>query len=614
MRPADRPTFSDYLLVGLFAVVLFGFAGFSGRPLTMHEARLPETSREMNRRGDWLLPTSGGRPWLERPPLPHWVVIWAMKLTGRDDRVWVVRLPSAVMGVATVLLTVWTAGRLFGRAVGVAAGLMLATSYEFYVYACQAEDDNYLAAVVAAGVALFVRAHLLSAEPKSSGRFSFATGRSVAVVGFFIVLGLTNLTKGPLLGIVFFLGGPVGVFLVYQSIVRRSLQPLLRFTWLWGWLIMIVLTVAWPAWAYHKYPDVLDNLKYDYVGRMNHDYSALNEPWYYYVHQLPTAVSPWTVVMVVAVVWRTIEYLKSPAESWSDQPLSPFPGTPGEGGGGGEFSGTFVTPTGPHPSPPPGYRDRGPEGAATTTRDHAGSEIGNGSRPRLLPPAGDFRFWFVAVAALFPVLLLSVPSGKHHHYLVPCLAPWAILSAVAGVRVGRRVPGRVFVAAVVVLGIAYSFVQARYAGGTDHTIDDTAFLARVRSEVPAAVPLYIDAKMGPPGNLDFFRTQFYSRSSAILIHNLSYLRDETISDPVVYVICRTKDEPVLARFGTVRKIDQSEKSHEERDDKTGVVFGRFTLYRLTFDPALRRYPAPAGVTSLQAMERAPGPWCGPAVK
>src|SRR5271168_3590737 len=92
-------SWKDYLLVGLYSLILFGFAGFSGRPLTMHEARLPQTSREMLWHHEWLLPSSGGRPWLERPPLPHWIVISFMKLFGADDRVWIVRFPSALMGV-----------------------------------------------------------------------------------------------------------------------------------------------------------------------------------------------------------------------------------------------------------------------------------------------------------------------------------------------------------------------------------------------------------------------------------------------------------------------------------------------------------------------------------
>jgi hypothetical protein len=420
-------------------------------------------------------------------------------------------------------------------------------------------------------------------------------GRPVAVLGFFTLLGLTNLTKGPLLGILFYIGGPVGVFLLLRSVFERSLQPLLRYTWLWGWLVVIALTIAWPAWAYHIYPDVLDNLKYDYVGRMNHAYTDLNEPWYYYAYQLPTAVLPWTLVIITALIVKV-------------------------------FSG---------------------EVTAVAQDPVAGEEMENDSavlnynrprmiriRRRILPQT--LPMWFAIMWAVVPVLLLSVPSGKHHHYLVPCIAPWSVLSAIAAGLIVRKmkIPAepesngsnsawfpsvsprlcRAFVAGIILLGCGYSFVQSAFAGRTDHTLDDTSFLLRVRSEVPTDAPLFIDAKMGPPGNLDFFRTQFYSRPSAILIHNLTFLRDEKIHDPVVYLICRTKDEPVLATLGTFSIVDQSRQSHEERDDKAKAVFGKFTLYRLTFFPNLRRYPAPTQITSLQAMERAPGPWCGPPLK
>src|SRR5574341_938662 len=72
----------DYLLLMGFTLVLFGYSLVSGRPLTMHEARLPQTAREMQITGDYLFPTSGGRPWLERPPLPHWITIAFASITG----------------------------------------------------------------------------------------------------------------------------------------------------------------------------------------------------------------------------------------------------------------------------------------------------------------------------------------------------------------------------------------------------------------------------------------------------------------------------------------------------------------------------------------------------
>ncbi len=57
----------DYLLLTLFCAVLFGTALVGGRYLTMHEAVLPQSAKEMYATGEWIVPTSAGRPWLERP-------------------------------------------------------------------------------------------------------------------------------------------------------------------------------------------------------------------------------------------------------------------------------------------------------------------------------------------------------------------------------------------------------------------------------------------------------------------------------------------------------------------------------------------------------------------
>jgi hypothetical protein len=216
-------------------------------------------------------------------------------------------------------------------------------------------------------------------------------------------------------------------------------------------------------------------------------------------------------------------------------------------------------------------------------------------------------------------MVLSVPKGKHHHYLVPMIAPWAVLGAIGLREVGRWifVPGSpawlrkigggglIAITMVALLG-GYCAGQSIFAAATDHTVDDTAFLLRAKSEMPGDLPLFINGKLGPMGNLDFFRIQFYSRQDAKLLHNLSFLRDQKITDSVVYVITRARDAVKLAQLGKAVIVDQSASSH----DLAGPG-GRFTLFRLVFDPKLPRYPAPTQITSLQAMERADGPWCGP---
>ncbi len=597
--PADVSRRSDLLAVGLFALLLFGYAAVGGRPLTMHEARLPETSREMLARHDLLLPTSGGRPWLERPPLPHWFVMAAMAVTGHVDRVWVVRLPSAAMGAVGVACAAWVGGRAFGRTAGLLGGLALATSFEFYAYATVAEDDVYLAALVAVAMVLFVR----GTESDGPPRWRPFGWRAWPVWAFFAVAGLSNWAKGPLLGLAY-IGSTVGACLLWDALVRRRWGGLGRFTWAWGLLLMLALTVAWPVWAWHHYPDVVQNWKYDYVGRVGGAYADINQPWWYYAVWVPAGTAPWTV-----------------------------------------FCGIGLLAT-----------------AATAARS------ADGTAARLV--------WCWAIV---PVLGLSIPHGKHHHYLVPTIAAWAVLAGVGLREAGRfllvprgpawlrdpavavavvGLPGAAGLAwvhaqlpcppgvAAALIGVwvgfvglavlalrrgsgplltgtllggiaaAACFVQTYVAAGTDHTLADTAFLNRAAGEVPAGVPLFVDAKLGPVGNLDFFRIQFYLPRTARLLHNLSYLRDEKITAPTVYVVARGPAQQPLEQLGTVQVIDRSPDSHEAVGPAPArTPYGNFTLFRLTFDPHLRRYPAPTTITSLQAMERVetadPGPWCGP---
>src|SRR5262249_26047008 len=100
--------------------------------------------------------------------------------------------------------------------------------------------------------------------------------------------------------------------------------------------------------------------------------------------------------------------------------------------------------------------------------------------------------------------------------------------------------------------------------------------------------------------------QYYSMENAKLLQNLTYLREEGIDEPVVYVIARTRDQDKLQTMGTTKVLLQSERSHGD-----GTPEGRFALFELCFDAHLQRYPPPPRPTCLQAMGRVPGPFCGP---
>ena len=562
---------------------------FSGRPLSLHEARLPQVSREMMQTGDWLIPQSGGRPWLERPPFPHWCTVAVSFLFRQHaDQVWVVRLPAALAGCVTVLLSAWMAARLFGRWTGICSGLVLATAFEFYTYSCLAEDDIFLAALVAAVMALFVGLEFPGGTNRDE-RTGFFGSRPWAMAALFVMLGLTNLAKGPLVGAAVVIA-TIGAFLLPM----RDWPRLRRYIWLWGWLLFLAVSAAWPLAVYHQFhAEALDNWKFDYKGT-----SEFDNPFWYYPVQLLGALAPWTPAVFLGL-WQT---------------------------------------------------------ASKSKRSSASPER------------------FLWCWAILPILVLSIPHRKHHHYLVPSLAPWAILASLGLRDVARSMfdgplwsrkplfgfivfglPGAaaiilfhtvkfdsktsdsllmsVFLAVGwlfcvvtfylgllrqngrIVMGTFVTGLALAYCWGHRFipdraTQEDTFFLQRVEAEVPRDGLLFINSDLH--GELDFFREGFYLRKDARLLHNLTFLRDEKITAASAYVLTREWDEPKLASLGRIEIVDQSTKSRPSQHAKNlKTSKERFTLYRLTFDPHLARYPAPTHISTMQAMGRLKGPYCGP---
>jgi hypothetical protein len=503
----------------------------------------------------------------------------------------------------------------FGRTIGLLSGFALATMFEFYKYSILAEDDIFLAALVVLAVALFVHMEFASGKEKDT-RVHFLGNRPWQVWVFFIVLGLTNLAKSPLLGMVVVVG-PIGLFLLLSG----QWLHFRRYIWGVGWAIAIVLTVVWPLGAVHKYPDVLRNWKFDYK-----DTSQYDEPFWYYPVALLSFCVPWIPLAIFGLgitFWRVWPFMAMLARC-ACIPL-------------------------------------------TIRRVIKRFEMVARRRG-----SAEFFLWCWAI---MPVILLSVPHRKHHHYLVPSLGPWAILSAIGLQWVWRKIAPlkrvdrspRVFLHALIPVGVGalmtaiglavfhgkipidltaisglaaalllciYFFgislarrngilaatawfvaIAIAYCWGQtftpDYVVADTQFLRRANKLVPTDEPLYVNSDLG--GEMDFFRNQFYLRPTAKLLHNLSYLRDQTITAPTVWVVTRNSDETKLQTLGTVNVADESKFDRREHGSPANRSSpkDRFTLFQLRFFPDLHRYPRPAYVNTLQAMGREPGPDCGP---
>lgn len=527
---------SDYGWLVLYCLLLFGSVLASGRVLSGHEAVVPQGAREMLGHHDWLVPTCGGLPWLERPPLPYWIVGGSIAFFGSCAD-WVVRLPSVLFGCGIVCLAAWLTSICYGRGLGFLTGMILATMWEFTQYASNPEADIFLCAIVTGAIAVFAKQEF--GPGGRDERRGFWGSRPWPVLAFFVLLGLTNLVKGLIFGTLMVVV-PVGTYLL----LRFDWQALRRYVWFWGWLAFAICWLAYPLAIYQRFPDVVAVWQSDYMGRLNEGY--MGEPPWHYLVVLPWVIAPWTVFALIGLAGTGRQALREPAS-----------------------------------------------------------------------PERFLWCWSLATMAFF-----SIPQGKHHHYLLQSLAAWAVLAALGAARFWQSLPQwpswlRLGLVGPdgkrpqvgVVLGIVFGSLLVlhgfanHYRAERSNYREEMVFLRQIEAQVPAGQPVYIP--FDGRGMLETFRLLFYCREPVAPLHNLTYLLDERIQQPEVYVLARYGDHRQLECYGQweAMLISESQRAVASAND-------RRTLFRLRFDEGLQRYPANLRVSPLQGTHRAWGPFLG----
>ena len=132
------------------------------------ETFFAQTAREMYERGDLVVPTFNQALFSHKPPFMYWMMIAAYHVFGVTE--FAARFPSALFGIANVLL-IWRLGaRLYSPAVGFWAGIMLATSLNFVVVSRAATCDAELVFFCTLPLYIFARG------APNSHEFGYARG------------------------------------------------------------------------------------------------------------------------------------------------------------------------------------------------------------------------------------------------------------------------------------------------------------------------------------------------------------------------------------------------------------------------------------------------------
>ncbi len=253
--------------------------------LDVDEPVYGEVAREMARGGfgAWLTPHFNGSVWFDKPPLFYWLSALSVKVCG--DTEWAARLPSALLAVGLVALTVTWARRLYpqsGRA-SLWAGFVLATGAQFFLMARAAVTDMTLCFCLLAAL-------LCVYEWASAGR-----ARAVLWAGAWT--GLAMLAKGPVA--LALIGAQVALFLCVTGRARRLLAPAL-----WGGLC-VCAAVALPWYgamvALHRQEFVAGFLEANNVTRFLKPEHEAASGVLLYIPMLLGGFLPWSLAVPFAL-------------------------------------------------------------------------------------------------------------------------------------------------------------------------------------------------------------------------------------------------------------------------------------------------------------------------
>lgn len=234
------------------------------------ESRYAEISREMIALGDWITPRlDPNTPFWGKPPLSFWCTAISFSVFGVNE--FAARLPSFLLSLGTLVLTMVFAYRAFNLMTSMLSGIILVTTALFYVHAGFVSTDN---------------------------AFGFCTTFSLVSVGFALtaekrripywlllgVLGmsLAVLAKG-LLAVVLFIGP-----LILGAVTNKQIRSLWTFKRvLAGLFTCSIIVLPWHLLAEQKTPGFLEYYvigehldRFLYAGWKGNLYGKSHAEWY----------------------------------------------------------------------------------------------------------------------------------------------------------------------------------------------------------------------------------------------------------------------------------------------------------------------------------------------
>ncbi|WP_312552328.1 glycosyltransferase family 39 protein [Massilia sp.] len=254
------------------------------------EGRYAEIAREMAASGDFLTPHLNGIKYFGKPPLQAWATALVFSAFGLGE--WQARLWTGLCGLAGIVMVYLAGSRLYGRATGITAALVLGSSFFWAGAGHVASYDMGLSAMLACALC----AMLIAQRPATTPR-----ARRNWMLGCWAAMALAVLSKG-LVGILL-----PGMVLVVYTLVSGDWRIWQRLHVVPGLALFLAIAAPWFVLVSLENPEFpAFFFMREHVGRFTSDVHSRYQPWHYFLPFLVVGIAPWFGVLAQSLRhgWR----------------------------------------------------------------------------------------------------------------------------------------------------------------------------------------------------------------------------------------------------------------------------------------------------------------------
>jgi 4-amino-4-deoxy-L-arabinose transferase-like glycosyltransferase len=270
---------TDWLVLAGFCGFLFFFGLAYFGLVGADEPRYAQVAREMLARHDWITPTLGGKPWLEKPPLYYWQAMLAYSIFGVSD--WAARLPSA-LDATLMVVAIYLFLKRFRPGFQLDGALMTASAAGVVGFARAASTDMPLAAMFTIALLAWYA--------------WYESGAKLFLALFYVFLALGALAKGPVAP---FLAAAI---VVVFAAAKHDQKLFLRSLWIPGMLLFFAIVLPWYVAVQVKNPEFFQVFIFQHnLARFGSNLYRHKEPFWFYVPVVLLGLIPWIVVVAASL-------------------------------------------------------------------------------------------------------------------------------------------------------------------------------------------------------------------------------------------------------------------------------------------------------------------------